>query len=529
MNLRNIRTRLSGRPLRSRTAVNNIDSHVTPVPKRRSWDNTAAPISYTFQEIHSPITCPYDRPVEAIREMEYPHMNNGVYLDHSGTTIYAQSTVERFAKKMSTSLLGNPHSANEPAKLSGDMVDDVRLKALRFLGADPRHFDLVFVANATAAIKLVADSFRDLAEQTRSGSFWYGYHRDAHTSIIGVRELANGEHKCFESDEEVDAWLDDPLDPSLDLNRRDQSGLGLFGYPGQSNLTGRRLPVSWTRRLRASKRGLLRNTYSLFDAAALAMTSPMEHVFGDPDAAPDFTCVSFYKIFGFPDLGGLVVRKDSGHILALRKYFGGGTVSLVSTIGSAWHMSKGLESTSNGGGGSDESNDHGNGGGGGGGGHGGGGLHEGLEDGTLPFHSILALGEAIEVHRELYGSMKNISRHTTQLVKRMYSDVSALRYRNGQPLCNIYNEEGEVYGDAQRQGATIAFNVFRADGTYESYAAVEKLANERGIYIRSGGVCNPGGVFTALKYEQWQLNRARSAGHHCGSNGLGVINELPTG
>jgi len=29
--------------------------------------------------------------------------------------------------------------------------------------------------------------------------------------------------------------------------------------------------------------------------------------------------VSFYKVFGFPDLGGLVVRKDSGHILALRR------------------------------------------------------------------------------------------------------------------------------------------------------------------------------------------------------------------
>ncbi|KAK1776578.1 pyridoxal phosphate-dependent transferase [Copromyces sp. CBS 386.78] len=462
---------------------------------------------------------PYDKPVEVIRKEEYPHMNNGIYLDHSGTTIYAGSTVKRFAHKMSSNLYGNPHSANEPAKFSGDMVDSVREKTLRFLGADPRHFDLVFVANATAAIKLVADCFRDLAEQTRTGSFWYGYHRDAHTSLVGVRELTKGphSHKCFESDAEVEEWIE-----GRNAFGQQPGSLALFAYPGQSNLTGRRLPLAWTGRIRHDRAKRLRNTYTLLDAAALAMTSPMSHVLEDPDSAPDFTCVSFYKIFGFPDVGGLIVRKDSGHILALRKYFGGGTVSLVSTIGSAWHVSKGLETNTH-----EDGNEHT------------GGLHEGLEDGTLPFHSILALGEAIDVHRELFRSMENISVYTSSLVRRLYQGMKGMRYDNGQPLCKVYHsgdedlwENGkgdEVYGDSRVQGATVAFNVFREDGTYESYAIVEKKANDRGIYVRSGGVCNPGGVFTALQYEPWQLNRAKSAGHHCGSNGLSVINELPTG
>ncbi|KAK3394736.1 pyridoxal phosphate-dependent transferase [Podospora didyma] len=489
--------------------------------KESSHRRSSASMKPTYHHNASMSSIPpssYDVPVESIRAQEYPHMNDGTYLDHSGTTIYARSTIERFALKMSSSLYGNPHSANEPAKISGDMVDAVREKALRFLGADSRYFDLVFVANATAAIKLVADAFRDLAEKTKSGSFWYGYHRDAHTSLVGVREFTNGDHRCFADDDEVEAWLDSSGgNPGNDINNNKNKkhrpvpgGLGLFAYPGQSNLTGRRLPLSWIRKMRAQKG--LKNTYSLLDAAALAMTSPMSHVFADPDAAPDFACVSFYKIFGFPDLGGLVVRKDSGHILALRKYFGGGTVSLVSTIGDAWHMSKALETSSG-----DENSSHG--------------LHDGLEDGTLPFHSILALGEAIDVHRELFGSMENISRHAARLARRLYDGVSALRYpSNGQPLCKMYTEEGgAAYDDAKRQGATVAFNVFREDGSYELYAEVERLANERGIYIRSGGVCCPGGVYAALQYEPWQLNRAKSAGHHCGSNGLGVINELPTG
>ncbi|GAB1310956.1 Molybdenum cofactor sulfurase [Madurella fahalii] len=512
------------RPLASLSR--KVNSSPRPVFLSHADDDKNVP-RVSFDDCEDTVLPPrYERPVETIRQDEYPHMNHGTYLDHSGTTIYARSTVERFTQKMLSGLYGNPHSANQPAKISGDMVDSIREKTLHFLGADPRHFDLIFTANATAAVKLVADCFRDLAEQTRSGSFWYGYHRDAHTSIVGVRELTNGDHHVFEDDAEVEEWLDG-YDGGAGGGGPEQqrvSSLGLFAYPGQSNLTGRRLPLEWARRLRAARH--LQNTYSFLDAAALAMTSPMSRVFADPAAAPDFACVSFYKIFGFPDLGGLVVRRDSGHILTLRKYFGGGTVSMVSAVGGAWHISKGLESTRAGG--------HGGGGGGGGIDVGvGGALHEGLEDGTLPFHSILALGEAIDVHAELYGPMENISKHTTALVQRLYRGMSRLSYGNGQPLCKVYegDDGAAAYGDATRQGATIAFNVFRADGGYEPYSTVERLANERGVYVRSGGICCPGGLFTALQYEPWQLNRARSAGHHCasGSNGLSLINELPTG
>lgn len=370
---------------------------------------------------------------------------------------------------MSSGLYGNPHSANEPARESGEVVDGVREKTLRFLGADPKHFDLVFVANATAGIKLVADAFRDLAEKTTTRSFWYGYHKESHTSLVGVREFASGDHHCFERDQDLSAWIEDPRATRYNINRRHTTGLGLLAYPGQSNLSGRRLPLSWTKKLRESKP--LQNTYSLLDAAALAMTSPMEHVFADPDAAPDFACVSFYKIFGFPDLGGLVVRKDSGHILTLRRYFGGGTVTMVSAVGGAWHKSKGLEVAGVG----DQHYA----------------LHDALEDGTLPFHNILALGEAIDVHQRLYGSMAAVSRHTTGLARDLFERMSSLRHGNGQPVCRIYSDSEDAFGDPLRQGATIAFNLFREDGTYVPYSDVEKMANDHGIYIRSGGKTLP--------------------------------------
>ncbi|KAI0022423.1 pyridoxal phosphate-dependent transferase [Xylariomycetidae sp. FL0641] len=446
-----------------------------------------------------PTTGGYNPNIDDLRQKEYPHMKDGIYLDHGGATIYARSLVDSFATKMVTNLYGNPHSENSPARLSGDVVDQVREKTLNFLGASPDEFDLIFVANATAAIKLVADSFRDIAEKTRERRFWYGYHKDAHTSIVGVREFTRGQSHCFESDREVEAWLRAP--GSASINRYNPRSLGLFAYPGQSNMTGRRLPLSWSAQARQSEH--LQTTYTLLDAAALAMTFPMENVFKDPERAPDFTCLSLYKIFGFPDLGALVVRRDSGHILTLRKYFGGGTVSMVATLGEPWHRSKGLQAPTYK-------------------------LHEGLEDGTLPFHSILALGEAIDVHRRLYGSMSRISGHTSYLVARLYRRMSSLCHANGRPLCRIYNENRD-FGRPDKQGSAIAFNILRADGHYVPYSDVERSANAAGIYIRSGGVCNPGGIFTSLGYEPWMTERALSAGHHCGSHGISILHRMPTG
>lgn len=290
-------------------------------------------------------------------------------------------------------------------------------------------------------------------------------------------------------------------------------------------MTGRRLPTNWAGLVRRSRE--LQNTYTLLDAAALAMTAPLRPIFRDPSVAPDFACLSFYKIFGFPDVGALVVRRDSGHVLTLRNYFGGGTVAMISVFGGegggarragggptgsggdrgVWHRSKAREV--------------------------GYALHDALEDGTLPFHSILALGEAIDNHERLYGGQENVGRHTNALVRRMYRGMEALRHANGQPVCKVYCDDddgsGDGFGDPARQGATIAFNLMDHEGGYVAYSDVERIANDHGIYVRSGGICCPGGLFTALQYEPWQLERAMSAGHHCGSDGISLIHSLPTG
>lgn len=404
-------------------------------------------------------------------------------------------------------MYGNPHSASTPSAIAGHRVDTIRERALRFFNADPDEFDLVFVANATAAIKLVIDCFKDHAAASNT-PVWYGYHRDAHTSLVGVRESTKM-HRCFTSDEEVDIWIN-----SGGLGGPRARQLGLFAYPGQSNMTGRRLPLSWYVQLRSvstsekpltlHRPGRIRKsfhkavTYTLLDAAALASTAPLD--LSDPSTAPDFVALSFYKIFGFPNIGALIVRKDSAHVLENRRYFGGGTVEMIISINDTWHAKK------------DSS------------------IHDRLEDGTLPFHSIFALDHAMNVHERLYGPnpMKFISHHTAQLGKRVYDGLSQMRHANGLPVCRIYKDDNAIYGDPTVQGATIAFNIQRADGNLIGFEDVEEAADERNIFVRSGSLCNPGGVATYLGWSPAEMKAAFAAGHRC-TNPTQVMLGKPTG
>jgi len=382
---------------------------------------------------------------------------------------------------MISGLYGNPHSGSASSVLSTKIIDNVRLRVLQFVKAEPEEFDVVFTANATAAIKLVTEGFR-----TRKNGFSYLYHRDSHTSLVGVRECASENH-CFKSDEAVKHWL-----MSSDAARGETGEMPLlFAYPAQSNMNGRRLPLTWPRQIRETRN----KTYTLLDAAALVSTAQLD--LSKYQEAPDFTALSFYKIFGFPDLGALIVRKTSGHMLTRRQYFGGGTVELVSCLEEQWHIPKKQS------------------------------IHERLEDGTLPVHSILALDSAFDVHSRLYGSMDQISKHTCSLAQRLYQGLSTLEHFNGRSVCRIYTNSPSPYEGIQ-QGPVIAFNVQDSNGKWVDNSEVEKIASIRSIHLRIGGLCNPGGISHHLDLEPWEMRSNFAAGQRCGDNNLGVGGK-PTG
>ncbi|KAL9104917.1 MAG: hypothetical protein Q9163_000162 [Psora crenata] len=415
------------------------------------------------------------------------------YLDHAGTTPYPRSFIKALAKDMNGNLFGNPHSQSPSSTLSTARIESTRIRLLRFFKADPTEFDLVFVANATAAIKLVVECMVDFSLDEGKVGLWYGYHGDAHTSLVGPRELVS-RYRCFASDDQVEEWLGTRPHPDDEVT----SKVGLFAFPGQSNMSGRRLPRHWPGQLRYSEQSRHRNVYSLLDAAALASTTAVD--LGDPSTSPDFTSVSLYKIFGSPDLGALIVRKAASHVLSRRRYFGGGTVDMVingDDPSTAWAARKG-------------------------------GVHERLEDGTPAFHNIIAVGSALTIHKKLYGSIENVSRYTCALSKILYDGMEALKYENGLPLCTIYAGSKPAYGDGSRQGPTIAFNVRNAEGDWVGKSRIEQLAIMSGIQLRTGGVCNPGGIATILDLSPTEMKENFAEGLRCG-NEVDILNAKPTG
>ncbi|KAH6685296.1 MOSC N-terminal beta barrel domain-containing protein [Plectosphaerella plurivora] len=419
----------------------------------------------------------YNSRVEEFREVEYPMLSGSVYLDHAGTTLYSKSLMDRFSKDMMSNLLANPHSGSSPSQYTTSKIEDVRLRLLTLFNADPDEFDLVFVANTTAAVKLVMEAFRGMP-----GGFWYAYHQACHTSLVGVREEAR-DSVCVDNDK-VQLWIEGN-GPFSEAATDDAPTL--FAYSAQSHLDGRRYPMH--------SAGTSSNpVYTLVDAASLVATSPLD--LGDAKSAPDFTVLSLYKMFGFPDLGALIVRRQAEGVFQNRRYFGGGTVDMVVSGKERWHAFKTQF------------------------------LHERLEDGTLPFHSILALDAAMDTHFTLFVSMAQISSHTAFLRHRMHQGLERLRHGNGTAVCAIYGQPGE--DSDLGEGPVVSFNLRNAQGAWVSLNEFEKLTILKNFHVRTGGVCSPGGIAAALALEPWEMRRNFSAGFRCGAD-QDTIAGKPTG
>ena len=248
----------------------------------------------------------------ALREREFGRLDAAgmVYLDYTGAALYPASLVRRDGRRLASSVLGNPHAESDPSQRSTHALDTVRQLTLRFLDADPSDYDVVLTANATAAIRLLAEAFpfRDGSRLVLSA--------DNHNSVNGLRVQA-GRRRA----EVVYVPLDDELrgvDPSARLGA--PVSASLFAYPAQSNFSGVRHPLEWVSLAQA------RGYRVLLDAAALVPTTRLSL----KQVPADFVALSYYKVFGYPTgVGALVARHDALAELR-RRYFGGGSVEFVS-------------------------------------------------------------------------------------------------------------------------------------------------------------------------------------------------------
>ncbi len=250
--------------------------------------------------------------IARLRAREFSRLDRTgqVYLDYTGSALYPASLVRRHARLMSDRVLGNPHSESGPSRASTAAIETARRLTLELFDADPAVYDVVFTANASGAIRLLAEAF---PFETGSRLVMTA---DNHNSVNGLRVAARRRRAAV-----VYVPLDDELrgaEPAPWLTP--PKAASLFAFPAQSNFSGVRHPLAWAGDARR------RGYRVLVDAAAYAATSPLSLA----RVPVDFVAVSFYKLFGYPTgVGALVARRDALAILR-RRYFGGGTVQFAS-------------------------------------------------------------------------------------------------------------------------------------------------------------------------------------------------------
>ena len=237
-----------------------------------------------------------------LRQREFARLDRSrhVYADYTGSALYGTSQLLDHYGLLARGIFGNPHSESPSSRASTEAIDAVRDIVLRFFGVDQSTHDVIFTANASGAIKLVAESYPFDSEQGCVLSI------DNHNSVNGIREYAR------RAGAEI---------RYIDLNREPPpAAKGLFAFPAKSNFSGALYPLSLVED--AHRRGL----DVLLDAAAFAQS----HALNLRDCRADFVALSFYKMFGYPTgLGALIVRHEA--LAKLRRpWFAGGTVMYAS-------------------------------------------------------------------------------------------------------------------------------------------------------------------------------------------------------
>ena len=386
-----------------------------------------------------------------LRQREFARLDaSGVaYLDYAGSGLYAESQVAAHRTTLARAVFGNPHSEHAAAAASTRAIDAARRLVLRALDATDDYV-VCFTANATAAIRLVAEAYPFDRETPLALT------SDNHNSVNGVREYAR------RAGAEV-RYL--PLREDMRLDhpeaRLSTLGGGLLAFPAQSNFSGVHHPLSLVKTAQSLGYHVLLDAAAFLPAHALSLRA----------CPADFVVMSFYKMFGYPTgVGALVARRDALEILS-RPWFAGGTVDYAS-VQLERHQLRSSEA--------------------------------GFEDGTANFLDIASLEQGfafrdgIGVHR--------IAAHAVELTGELIAGLRELTHPGGAPLTRIYGP-----ADLDRRGALVTFNVLDRDGRPVPFGLVEHRANTAGVLLRGGCFCNPGAAEAAFGFDARRMERCLDA------------------
>ena len=374
-----------------------------------------------------------------LRRVEYARLDEGghIYLDYTGGGLHAASQLDRHIELLHRRVLGNPHS-NSPASLaSTQLVEQARRDVLAFFNAPEDEYFCVFTANASAALRLVGESY----PFGPGGTF--ALTADNHNSVNGIREFARRKGALV-------AYIP-VIAPELRVERSGTSRIlraaepnahNLLAFPAQSNFSGVQHGLDLVDEAHAAGWDVL------VDVSAFAPTNRLDVA----RVRPDFAALSFYKILGFPTgIGCLLLRRDRFDLLS-RPWFAGGTITIASVGGDGHYLRR------------DEG---------------------AFEDGTVDYLNLPAVTIGLRYLNRV--GLDAIHRRVGCLTGWLLDALDGLRHTNGRRLVEVYGPRS-----TRDRGGTVAFSIFDRDGLRLDDLRVEQLANGVNISLRTGCFCNPG-------------------------------------
>ena len=367
--------------------------------------------------------------IELLRATEVARLDAGghAYLDYTGSALHPGSLPLAHAQLLASAVLGNPHSESPTSLASSALLAEARHAVRQFFRADDE-YEVVFTANASGAIRLVAEAYPWSPDMTLVLA------ADNHNSVNGMREWARRAGSAVRVLE---------LDASLRLAPFTlPDGDALVAFPAQSNFSGVRHPLALVDEAQA------RGHRVLLDAASFTGTNVLDL----GRVRPDYVALSFYKMFGYPTgIGALLARRDALEALR-RPAFAGGTVEYVTVHPPTYALHAGAE---------------------------------GFEDGTVNFHAMPAVTKGLGWLASV--GVPRIGAHAGALASQLADGLDALSHRDGRPMVRRYGPR-----DRADCGAVVTFNVLDARGTLVPHELVEDAAREMRVSVRGGCFCNPG-------------------------------------
>ena len=96
-----------------------------------------------------------------LRSREYSRLDeqNQVYLDYTGSGLYAASQIHQHMNLLEQGVFGNPHSNNPTSLAMTHLVEQARSYVLEYFNGFPDEYVVIFTPNASGALKLVGEAY----------------------------------------------------------------------------------------------------------------------------------------------------------------------------------------------------------------------------------------------------------------------------------------------------------------------------------------------------------------------------------